>query len=77
MQLFEDSNSNNPWFGPSLEEPGISSDEPFLSKEPLEILQEGSFNKVPYILGANSHDGNYIVDASEFRFNKGICPVVP
>ncbi|CAH0550116.1 unnamed protein product [Brassicogethes aeneus] len=42
-------------FGPVVEK--CSSEPAFLKKSPLEILKEGSFNKVPMIMGYNSEEG--------------------
>ncbi|KAK9746435.1 Carboxylesterase family [Popillia japonica] len=42
--------------GPIVEK-SASNDSPFLTKQPVEILQEGSYNKIPLMFGYTSDEG--------------------
>lgn len=45
------------WTSPSWEGNSIGlQEEPFLTEHPLEILRTKNFNKVPYIIGYNTHE---------------------
>lgn len=44
-------------------------DQPFLTELPAKILKEGRFNKVPLMLGFNSHEAMLFI-RREFAFNR-------
>jgi hypothetical protein len=40
--------------------------EPFLTAKPKDIIRSGEFNRVPFVLGANSEEGGFFL-LREFR----------
>ncbi|KAK9875476.1 hypothetical protein WA026_007868 [Henosepilachna vigintioctopunctata] len=46
-------------FGYAIENPD-QNDQPFLTKDPVEIMKKGDYNKVPLLLGFNSREGMLI-----------------
>jgi len=45
-------------FSPVIE--GHGDGDEFLTEDPMTILKEGRFNKVPMIMGVNTGDGTYL-----------------
>lgn len=43
-------------------------DEPLLTEEPTVILREGNFNKVPLLIGYNSHEAMLFLRRERFPF---------
>jgi carboxylesterase type B len=42
-------------------------DQPFLTDEPVKLLKEGNFNKVPLMIGFNSHEAMLFLRRETFR----------
>ena len=45
-------------------------EEPFLTEDPLVSLKRGYFNKVPLMLGFNSHEAMLFIRSNKLRFLK-------
>jgi len=43
----------------------------FLPKHPLNLLQDGTFNRVPWIVGVNEMEGIVVSAARELQFSPG------
>lgn len=59
-------------FGFDTKVPSIQSEsltiERFLSESPLEIMRKGEQSNVPLIMGANRHDGSFVLDSTYRKF---------
>lgn len=68
-------------FVPSIEENWSKSDwegdtreEPLITQHPLTLLKSGSFNKLPYITGFNSHEAMLFLRSKSFHLLfKNMC----
>jgi carboxylesterase type B len=52
-------------FGPRID---AERENPFLPKDPIDIIESGSFNQVPLIIGVNANEGAFAI-ASESDFS--------
>lgn len=50
-------------FGPRID---AERENPFLPKDPVDIIKSGSFNQVPLIIGVNANEGGFAI-ARELR----------
>jgi carboxylesterase type B len=46
---------------PVLEVKTAANPEPFITAPPQEIIRSGDFNRVPLLLGTNSHEGSFFL----------------
>jgi hypothetical protein len=53
--------SNLLFFAPTLERGAQDGEDVFVIGKPLDLLQQGRFHKVPFILGVTSHEGMLVM----------------
>ncbi|XP_068084824.1 juvenile hormone esterase [Anabrus simplex] len=56
-------------------EPVIEGEAAFISEDPVTLLDEGNFHKVPYLTGVTSHEGIYLVSSGIFQKNRTLQEV--
>jgi Carboxylesterase. len=60
-------------FTPTTERGVAEGEETFLEGNPMDLMTQGKFHKVPYLSGLNSHEGLLMLKGKKFLF----APVLP
>ena len=55
------------FFAPTLEKGAQKGEEVFLIGNPLDLMQEGRFHKVPFMSGITSNEGMFLVRGKDMR----------